>query len=1451
MPYVDLNRSFAPISKEHEFSEEDFDFGWLIGDSNQFHWADLLRDKRIVILAEAGSGKTEELRAVTGGLNRQGETAFFMRLEHLCDDFEMAFDIGTAAEFEAWLVSDKIAWFFLDSVDEARMQDTNQFGRAIRRLAGKLGEHKQRAYICITSRPSEWRAKSDIALLGSQLPYFEQSEITGSQQTDDQTSLSGIESAGSLVFSGGESKVLEPKVFGLRPLNHEQQTKFSEAFGVNDSDCFVLAIEKAEADIFSDTPQDLIELIGYWNEHGKISNRAKMLKASVYSKIKEADPRRDSSLPLSFENALKGARLLSAASTFLRRNRMLIPDSNHDAAIVSNAIDAQAILKGWNAKQCRALLMRPIFDEAIYGTVRFHHRSVREYLTARWLYGLLEQGKPRRAIESLFFSERYGQEISIPSTRSILAWLLLWDERIREGAVKVCPEVLIQGGDPSSLPTIVRQELLESFCEHYARQESRHLSFDIAGVRRFSHPDLGQTINDLIARYTENNALVELLLRMIWQGEIGNCANTVHRYALDTKADLYIRIYAIRALVCVGSNQQKESFIAASIADNTLDNERIIGEIISAFAPEWLDAQGIITLLGRIKKQDRYSASMLGHHLEEFVQHQCLLDELTHWIRGVVPLLKQEPVVERRFFELSQDYRWLLPITALAAERLVREAPSDNLDRSVLEVISLVQAARSFGDVTERNSLEKLVPKCKELNRSLFWFDVELARKHLDKKKGERLTEWKQADSFHRFWLFTLDDFDSILEDVRTKEQLDNRLVALSLAFNVYRENGRGKSRRLALWGSVKGTEELESKLHTLLHPPAMTKEQRKWRRENYGWARKREKREKRDADNRKNRVVWLKEHADVLRDTSIASKGSVWDATQYLINILQDQSEDKGTWAQSNWEGLLEEFGIDVAAAFRDGCIGYWRKYIPEIRSEGMGNPNSTPNAVIVGLSGLAMEAKHVADWPKNLTEDEAHLASRYALKELNGFPDWLQRFHGVFPETFEARLLREIEWEFSEYDGEQPCYYVLSNITRIDWLPPRLSDPLLEMLRKYEPKYDQAVEDALNVVLSAPGLETTEFAELAKSKVNSNKEPSRQALWLAAWTCVEAHRAVDALASMLDKLDKDNATMLAMLYITYLLGDRHGSSLKSTYKDYMKVSILLLLIKLMHTHIHHAEDIDRSGGGVYSPGLRDNAQDARDLLFRILKEISGKETFLAMMELAQTHPNERARDWYAICARERAELDAEHPAWTFEDIASFAEEAEKTPSSHRELFDLVLSRLDDLKLDLEEGDSSNAELLRNSKEERLHRIFIGDWLRRQSRGRYSVPQEEELADRKKPDIRIDCPSLDSPIPIELKIADNNWSGSNLLERLENQLCGQYLRDVRSNCGIFLLTYCGGKRWEHPETGEMLDFSGLIQVLREKADGIAASSSMIDSIEVVGIDLTKRNKKVVREQAE
>jgi hypothetical protein len=344
-----------------------------------------------------------------------------------------------------------------------------------------------------------------------------------------------------------------------------------------------------------------------------------------------------------------------------------------------------------------------------------------------------------------------------------------------------------------------------------------------------------------------------------------------------------------------------------------------------------------------------------------------------------------------------------------------------------------------------------------------------------------------------------------------------------------------------------------------------------------------------------------------------------------------------------------------------------------------------------------------------------------------------------------------------------------------------------------------------------------------------------------------VEAETALQALISILEKAAETNqATEISIFFIVALIGERRERN-RGVHQDFINLEKLSALIKLMHKHICVEDDINRVGGREYTPTLRDDAQDARSRLFQLLRNIPGKSTYMALLDLAAHQTNKTMKQRYELHAKRWLEENAEAEPWRSGDISLFAKEAERAPQNHRELYDLAVSRILDLKADLEQGDASLAETFSQIQEERLHRIMIGNWLRDRSQGRYSVPQEEELADRKKPDIRIHGVGFDNPVPIELKVADN-WSGPKLVERLHNQLSGQYLRDNRSNCGIYILVCCDDqKHWQHPESGKNLEFSALIKLLGKEAEKIISTDQKIESIEIIGIDLTKRLKTVLK----
>jgi hypothetical protein len=134
-----------------------------------------------------------------------------------------------------------------------------------------------------------------------------------------------------------------------------------------------------------------------------------------------------------------------------------------------------------------------------------------------------------------------------------------------------------------------------------------------------------------------------------------------------------------------------------------------------------------------------YGHTLLEKSLRELCQYKCPENNILEWIQNLSPLLKEPPVSENYFHQVSEQYGWILPCLVLATERLVRIQHPDTLDQSVIETISLIQEPPSFLHYDKKeNVLAELVPKWSELNHALFWFDIESARRYKDSKNSER-----------------------------------------------------------------------------------------------------------------------------------------------------------------------------------------------------------------------------------------------------------------------------------------------------------------------------------------------------------------------------------------------------------------------------------------------------------------------------------------------------------------------------------------------------------------------------------------------------------------------------------------------------------------------------------------------------------------------------------------
>jgi hypothetical protein len=1429
--FVELDRTFHELSERDETNDE-AEISLALHFGKHLHWSDLLQEYRVIILSEAGSGKTAEIRHTARTLREQGQPAFFIRLEHIPRDFEDSFEVGTHEAFKEWLTSSEEGWLFLDSVDEARLRSPRDFELALRKLSRQIITAQDRTHIVITGRTTAWRPKTDLAYCRKYFPYGAAGNTEGSPKEGDDSSKSVAQTR---TTEGKPLKIF--KIVAFDNLTRHQISVFAQSRGIQNSDAFLDAVERADAWSFTSRPQDLEELTEFWLDTGRMGTRLEIMQNSIDRRLIERDQDRAEVHPLSIEKARYGVRLLAAACTLAQNPAIRVPDG----AEGSKGLAIQSVLPDWDDTDQTALLSRPIFDEAIYGTVRFHHRSVREYLTAEWFAELLERETSRRKLESLFFRNQYGSEIVVPTLRPVLPWLAILDQKLSQRIKKVKPEVFFEGGDPSQLPLEVRRYILQEVCEQIASGDISRAIRDYGAVQRFANPDLTNDICSLLQKYVDNGELIEFLLRMVWLGQLTGALPEALRVALDPTAEKYARTAAFKAVKVTGSQEDQENIRQSFLAEATELNREWLTELIKGTQPTEQTVAWLLACLAKSQVKERFSVDYLTNAVTEFIS-DADIELLSKLVEGLNRLLDVPPMIERRYCEISEKFQWLTVPASTAVKRLVLARHPTSLHTSSLAVLHKCSTAYDYGIdglAATKEELSKLVSAWNELNRALFWFEVEKSREALDKKRGERLVRWWNASLFESFWQFSEDDFEYISEEIASQTLLDNRLVALSLAFDLYWKYEKPSQWLTQLQELAASEKELTDYLKNSLKPPND--------KDSHCWKQQKAEREKlikaRQEKQEKYHTDWktfFSENLDEAKAMLEEQPGKLTNPLLYLFDRIQDNRSGAGRWAESKWRTLIADYGEEVAQFYRDSTVSFWRQYVPKLRSEGAPF-NETPYAVIIGLTGIEIEFRENKDWLENLNVAEVERACRYASFELNGFPVWFPKLFETYPEIVSDFLLQEIRYELAIEKPGDNRFYMLSDVRQSgQWAWENIAPSIYELL-KQEPKNLANLDDLLEI-LQASSVPDTLIAKLASRKCRTLKRPAHAARWFAVWIGVAPEIAISVLESKFTEIAEPKAqTFFAMIFVTHLLG---GHTIRATYtrQAFKTPHHLKSLYLLMHEYIRHEEDIDRTKTGAYSPELRDEAQRARDTLFSLLNQIPGKDSFLALRDIAELHLEEEYRSWILHHATTKAEQDGDIEAWSASQVRDYHDNLERTPSNHRELAELAVLRLLDLKDDLEEGDSSVANILQKVTRETEMRNYIGRELREKAFGRYSIPQEEELADAKRPDLRFHGVGFDGPVPVELKLAEK-WSGSQLFERLENQLCGDYLRDNRSNRGLFVLVYQSGTKtyWDLPSNGSRTDFEGVILALQDYWQNLSPKFPNVDDIEIIGVDLTKR----------
>lgn len=1424
-----IARTFVDIPEEGDLSEHLNELDALIGRTG-LSWEELLQSKRILIFSEAGAGKTFECQAEQRRLWDAGEPAFFLELAQLARlDLRAMLGPDEEARFDAWTSapSDE-ATFFLDSYDELKLT-LGSFKQALTTLAKALGAKLARARIIVTSRP----IPLDEQLFRSMLPIPPETRIVATEDAFADRMVTE-----QTHHKKDDTKRLWRRVV-LSPLTDPQIREMAMSFRVRDPDPLLADIRRRNAQAFARRPQDLIELCADWRNHKRIRTHREQVESNIQVKLRPSKERQEKT-PLSYKRAIEGAQRLALAALLTRKltvRHSAAADATDDGEAT---LDPASILVDWPEPDIETLLERPLFGFASYGRVRFHHRSVLEFLAAEHLKHLVSRGMTRRALNRLLFARTaQGEEVVRPSMRPVAAWLAMSDVGVFEEILRREPELLLNSGDPESLTMTQRRRALLAHVGRYGAGGWRGMQTPSVQIHRFASPDLAETITEAWRSGIENAEVREILLSLIAAGRIEACGDIAVEAVLDGGFEYGERVDAIEALVALEHPRLGE-VLTALCTDETRWNDRIGRWILLRLFSTHLSTAQALGLMERLR-ESRREVTGVNWQLPQIISAATLAPDVLEALRaGMTNLVFQGIAWNEAGPNLQSPRQFLVPGLAVVCHRLLATGDArPELLRSICIALRLID--REYGDEKPSEVLRQAVANAAPaLRAALFRADLSLVSSlHPIADPWDRFFE----TSYHGPLRLGADrDLGWMLEALADQAlPRDERAVVLEGAMRLVPESMTTPQHLASLRTIVADSSEFTARVDERSQPARRSRRMKAFEARMV----KRNKRAARRA--LRDRASWILFWREVARDSDRVFKADRSDHTVWNLWRAMRRAETPGRGSEWRRAFLEEYFDKDTADRLRLALMGHWRKERPTLPSEREPEARGTYyTSWELGLAGIAAETEDPA-WLTRLTDAEVGLAVRYAPLTIGGFPVWLDKIAVAHPQVIDQVLGAELSWELSEAPSELGFSSMLHNIRQSS---PELGSLFLPRLWSWleqadpgnasDTGYRSPLEQVVGILL-AFGDDTlkSKLLPLAIGRFAAAPEGPGGRIWLVAILGMDPAQGVTLLEEAVAAADVSKAGP-GVQWFGALFGD--GFSAPAVDLDHPGVTpgLLLRLVRLAYHHVRTGDDAVHEGA--YSPDARDRAERGRNAVLSALLAAKGTEAWTAKLALAADPLCAHFQDRIRQVARERSAEEADTGIAREADVVTLSRHGELPPTTRDDMFGIMVDRLDDLE-DLLLLDDSPREVWASITDEAVMRRELARALRQSGADSYRVDQEAVTIDNKETDIRLLSLASEQQAVIELKIGEQPRSAADLKTALRVQLLTKYLAPESRRAGCLLVTISTDRRWQHPVTGKLVDIDGLMVFLNEEARAIEQELGGDVRIVARGLDLRRRLK--------
>lgn len=1443
--HIELQRRFLSLDKVTD--PESAAFESLVSSKSSSEsigigWVDILNaNDSVVILGEPGSGKTQELQAQTASLVDQGRCVAFIELGQMVNATVPPLSPHDNSVLTRWRNGVADAWLFLDAVDESKLVRASDFRAALQHVAAWVGSQRERTRYVISSRISEWRFGTDEDWVENELlisvPHWLQS--SGSHPASSGSYLKST--SGNFKASESKESDRKLKVFQLLPLTPDQILLFLKPLG-GDPRPFLAEIERIDALDFVGRPDDARDLYELWRERGSIGTKVEMLEQSTAFKLRLKEDRSGMS-PVRLRAGVEDI----SACLHLSRRLYIIVGEGHGSLSDDSIPLRECVPQDWSDTERRTLIQRALFDSATFNRVRLHHRTHQDYLTACWLRGLMEAECPYPELRQLVFDERGdGRLILRPFMASVAAWLVCisntrqrWAQQFETDVLNHSPWIFLAQGDPQSLPIDYRREVLRHIVERFRDRSHVQVDWDAATLKRFATPELS---GDLATWIGDSSISIDIradYMILVRYGQLHAAMQPVVAIAINRAGHEYLRATALGCVARIGSYEHKLEVLRAAQAEVEI-SQRMVGWIALCIYPGVADEAQLFDILGKLSDPPtKYSTSSLDNFEHEVITDGKgiadesvvqFLDFLVNFLRGSTGALRQDH---------AWAANWLYPLIARLLVRTTLEVGETEL---VIEAITLLSSATEQQLISEwrtndKASLNDLSLAHPAMRRDWFWRQYDVSRV---KSKDEPVHLY-QIQHYYDLIKPNADDQHWWFKDVLTQTGA-RRVFALRAGLsirsqsNVFARNWppckvllasiRDRSFWHVVWEGV--VSNLSAPWRRLLHKWIWT-----WSRRHYWESKWRPV---------KDRYWYVFNKCHLLIKQRRIATGKWWNACSFVIERVRHNAANRNS---SKWGGLVssdidEPYGPLIGQAVRAGLDKHWRDYWPPLPHE-KSERNQTTAMTIHGLIALDIGWSAQGDtYFAQFTEEEAKRATRYALNELNGFPDWLASLaerhslavQSVFDEAING------EWSNTPADAQ----FGSETLSRLAWDDsslPRLSVPVMRtLLQDSSTSNLKLLTHALRVVMKHDVEIRAWLPTLVHERLTGSSHTDESAwVWLTALMHLDADAAFVVLERWVETIALGEASEIAQNLCASLANQR-DDGITFSESDYFRPAFLARFIPWVYRYVRPENDPVHEG--VYSPTARDDAAHFRPRLVEFLVASDSADAETILHQLAGLPELAAQRDWFAAAIDRRRARRADNLRLQPADVFELRGQHERSPRTRSDLFQIALSRIVAFKDRVERAENSvRHEVVLHEWKEKNYQLWIKGHLDHASCGRYTLPAEAEIDPGKFPDLRFENPEIDGAISVEVKVADA-WSHRELTDALQDQLVGHYLRAPNANYGIYLLFHNGKKQHWNPDVGPEKDWNGLLADLQSLVDQLLESRLDIERLLVIGIDARK-----------